>query len=198
MGLSAIDYFLVIAYFVFVIWVGIAFKKKGETGLRAYFLLGGKLPWWLLGTSMVATTFAAGTPIWVAGMAYTHGLTKQWVYWSLIFGSMLTTFFFAKLWKRTEAITDAEYIALRYSGKEAKFLRGFRALYMGFIMNALVLGSGLISICMIGGQLLGLEGETHRWTIAIVCGGVALFGAILPSKSKKMKMYNRDTIFGRV
>jgi solute:Na+ symporter, SSS family len=173
--LALIDYLLVAAYFIFVVWVGIAFKKKGETSTRSYFLAGGNLPWWLLGTSMVATTFAAGTPFLVAGWAYSSGIAKNWEWWAFLPGAMLTTFFFAKLWRRTGVITDAEYITLRYSGKEANFLRGFRALYMGFIMNALVLGTGLVAIANIGTALLGLEGSTARWIIAIICGGVAMF-----------------------
>lgn len=182
--LTSLDYLLVALYFAFAIWIGFAFKKKGERDMDAYFLSGRDLPWWLLGTSMVATTFSAGTPLLVANWAYESGIARNWEWWSFLPGAMLTTFLFARLWRRTGVRTDAEYVALRYSGREAKILRGFRALYMGFIMNGLVLGSGLVVIAKIGTTLLGVPPEAenfqlYRWGIALICGLVALFYSAL-------------------
>jgi len=175
LSLSGMDWLFIAAYFCFVVWVGIAFGKKGGASLRNYFLAGGNLPWWLLGTSMVATTFSAGTPLLVAGWAHDRGIAKNWEWWSYLIGAMLTTFFFARLWGRTGVMTDAEYIELRYSGKAGSILRGFRALYMGFIMNTFVIGSGLVTIAKIGTSLLDVHTETARWAIAGVCGLTALF-----------------------
>jgi len=174
-SLSPLDWIFIAAYFAFTIWVGVAFSKKGGANLRNYFLAGGNLPWWLLGTSMVATTFSAGTPLLVAGWAHDKGIAKNWEWWSLLIGAMLTTFLFARLWGRTGVMTDAEYIELRYSGKSGSILRGFRALYMGFIMNTFVIGSGLVAIAKIGTSLLGYDTEGARWAIAAICGLTALF-----------------------
>lgn len=177
--LAPVDYCLVAAYFVFVISIGLIMKKRAGRSRKAYFLSGQNLPWWLLGTSMVATTFSIGTPLLVAGWSREAGIAKNWEWWVFIFGQMFTTFFFAKLWRRTNVFNDAEFINLRYSGRPAAFLRGFRALYMGFVMNMLVMGTGLIASAKIGTIILGI-GPDHpnynlwQWGIAIVCGTTAL------------------------
>ena len=180
MQMNVLDYLFVVLYFAFAVWVGFAFRKRGEQDTGAYFLSGRNLPWWLLGTSMVATTFSAGTPFLVANWAYEFGLAKNWEWWGFLLSAMLTTFFFARLWRRTGVMTDAEYMHLRYSGTEARFLRGFRALYMGFLMNSLVLGGGLVIIAKIGTFLLGVDQgagnyQAYRWGVALACGLVALF-----------------------
>lgn len=179
--LAPIDYGIIAIYFAFCLWVGVSFKKKGEQhGMESYAVADRNLPWWLIGTSMVATTFSAETPLLVSGLVYTSGISRNWEWWCFLPGAMLTTFLFARLWRRTEVLTDAEYVALRYSGREARFLRGFRALYMGFIMNTIVLGSALVVSGKFGTTLLQIP-ETHpnylfyRIAIALACGLVALF-----------------------
>jgi len=179
LSLGGIDYFFVAIYFVFVITVGIVMKKRASKSRKSFFLSGQNLPWWLLGTSMVATTFSIATPLMVAGWSREAGIAKNWEWWVFLFGQMFTTFFFAKLWRRTNVFNDAQFIDIRYSGKEAAFLRGFRAFYMGFIMNILVMGTGLIAAAKIGTIILGIGAssphyEAWRWAIAILCGLTAL------------------------
>jgi Na+/proline symporter len=179
LSLSGIDYALVVLYFLFVVSVGLITQKRAGKSRKNFFLSGQNLPWWLLGTSMVATTFSIGSPLLVAGWSREAGIGKNWEWWVFLFGQMFTTFFFAKLWRRTNVFNDAQFIDVRYSGKAAAFLRGFRALYMGFIMNMLVLGTGLIAVQKIGVILLGIgpsdpNYEAWKWGITIVCGMVAL------------------------
>ena len=179
-SLSDIDYFIVGSYFAFAIIVGILTKKLSGDNMRGYFLSGQRLSWWLLGTSMVATTFALDTPLYVAGWTREFGISKNWEWWVFLFGGMFTTFFFAKLWRRSNVLNDAEFIDIRYSGKAGSFLRGFRALYMGFIMNMLVIGSQLVAISKVGTLILGIgtTDPNYRiwcWAIATVCGFTALF-----------------------
>lgn len=178
--LVGIDYAIIIAYFVINILTGLVTKKHSEEDMRGYFLSGQKLGWWLLGTSMVATTFALDTPLYVGGFTRQFGISKNWEWWVFLFGGMFTTFFFAKLWRRSNVLTDAEFIHIRYSGKVSSFLRGFRALYMGFIMNMLVIGSQLVAMSKVGSLVMGINPsdphyEAWRWGIAIVSGAVTLF-----------------------
>jgi SSS family solute:Na+ symporter len=179
-SLAGIDYLIVGFYFVLAIAVGIATKKLSGNDMRGYFLSSQRLSWWLLGTSMVATTFALDTPLYVAGWTREFGISKNWDWWVFLWGGMFTTFFFARLWRRSNVLNDAEFIALRYSGRAGSFLRGFRALYMGFIMNMLVIGSQLVAIAKVGTLVLGISTtDPHyglwSWGIAIACGFTALF-----------------------
>ncbi len=179
-SLSGIDYLIICSYFAFAIIVGVLTKKLSGDDMRGYFLSGQRLTWWLLGTSMVATTFALDTPLYVAGWTREFGINKNWEWWVFLFGGMFTTFFFAKLWRRSNVLNDAEFINIRYSGKAGSFLRGVRALYMGFIMNMLVIGSQLVAISKVGALVLGISATDPNyrawcWAIAIVCGFIALF-----------------------
>jgi solute:Na+ symporter, SSS family len=173
--LSVLDYIIIAAYFAFCMAIGVIFKRKAERGgLNSYFLSGRNLPWWLIGTSMVATTFSAETPLLVSNFVYTSGIAKNWEWWCLLPGAMLTTFFFARLWRRTEVLTDAELLVLRYSGAGAHILRAFRALYMGFVMNAIMIGSQMVVSGKFGTTLIGVApGEPNyqiwRISIAFVC-----------------------------
>ena len=179
--LSPIDYALIAAYFAFCLWVGVHFKSRGEAqGMDSYVVAGRKLPWWLIGTSMVATTFSAETPLLVANFVYTSGISRNWEWWCLLPGAMLTTFFFARLWRRTEVLTDAQLVTLRYSGPAAHMLRGFRALYMGFVMNAIVIGSQMVVSGKFGTTLVGVSPGDQNYMywnvgIAVLCSIVALF-----------------------
>ncbi len=178
--LTFADYAIIGLYFIFAIAVGFAMKGRGGKGLRSYYLSDGRLPWWILGTSMVATTFSLPTPLLVAGWVREVGIAKNWEWWVFLTGQMFTTFFFAKLWRRTNVLNDAEFIHLRYSGKEAAVLRGFRALYMGFIINILVIGQGFVAVTKFGTILFGVDRsdpdyDTWKWGIVLVCGFTALF-----------------------
>jgi SSS family solute:Na+ symporter len=179
-SLSGVDYLIVGSYFAFAVTVGVLTRKLSGDDMRGYFLSGQRLSWWLLGTSMVATTFALDTPLYVAGWTRQFGISKNWEWWVFLFGGMFTTFFFAKLWRRSNVLNDAEFINIRYSGKSGSFLRGFRALYMGFIMNMLVIGSQLVAISKVGTLVLGISTKDPNygawcWGIAVVCGFTALF-----------------------
>ncbi|MFO1078487.1 MAG: sodium:solute symporter family protein [Planctomycetota bacterium] len=140
MELHAIDWTIIAGYFVLALAIGLMFKNRAGSSFVEYFASGRSLPWWIAGTSMVATTFAADTPLWVTGKVAKHGLAGNWLWWSFAFGGMLTVFVFAKLWRRAEVLTDVELIELRYSGAPARFLRAFRAFYVAVVMNSIIIG----------------------------------------------------------
>ena len=140
MNLSAIDWAIVIGYFALSTGIGLVFTKKGGESIEEYFLSGRNVSWWLAGASMVATTFAADTPLVVTGFVFAHGVAGNWLWWSFLMSGMLTVFFFARLWRRAGVMTDVEFAELRYSGKPAAALRGFRALYLAIPINLIILG----------------------------------------------------------
>jgi Na+/proline symporter len=140
MTLSVIDWAIVAAYFLLSAGIGFAFTKRGGESLSEYFISGRQVPWWLAGASMVATTFAADTPLVVTGIVATNGVAGNWLWWCLAMSGMLTVFFFARLWRRANVMTDIEFAEIRYAGKPASFLRGFRALYLGIGVNLIILG----------------------------------------------------------
>ena len=140
MNLTAIDWAIVAAYFVASTVVGLLFTKKGGESLSEYFLSGRSAPWWLAGFSMVATTFAADTPLVVTGLVAAHGVAGNWLWWNMVMSGMLTVFFFARLWRRAGVLTDAEFAEVRYGGAPARFLRGFRAVYLALPINLIILG----------------------------------------------------------
>lgn len=134
------DWLVVAAYFLVNLLIGLYYRKKAGGSTGDYFVSGREVSWWLAGTSMVAATFAADTPLAVTGLVATQGIAGNWFWWSMCLSGMMTVFFFARLWRRAEIITDAEFVELRYAGKPAAFLRGFRALYFGILMNCLIVG----------------------------------------------------------
>ncbi|HET7456078.1 MAG TPA: sodium:solute symporter family protein [Gemmatimonadaceae bacterium] len=140
MHLSAIDWAIVAAYFLLSTGIGLLFTKKGGESLNEYFLSGRNVSWWLAGASMVATTFAADTPLVVTGLVVTKGVAGNWLWWNFVMSGMLTVFFFARLWRRAHVMTDVEFAEVRYSGKRAAALRGFRALYLAIPINLIILG----------------------------------------------------------
>jgi solute:Na+ symporter, SSS family len=140
MTLSAIDWAIVAAYFLLSTVIGLLFTKKGGESLNEYFLSGRNVSWWLAGASMVATTFAADTPLVVTGLVAAHGVAGNWLWWNMVMSGMLTVFFFARLWRRANVMTDVEFAEIRYSGAPARFLRGFRALYLAIPINLIILG----------------------------------------------------------
>jgi solute:Na+ symporter, SSS family len=140
MNLTPIDWAIVAAYFLFSTVVGLMFTKRGGESLDEYFLSGRDVKWWLAGASMVATTFAADTPLVVTGLVVAHGVAGNWLWWNMVMSGMLTVFFFARLWRRARVMTDVEFAEIRYSGAPASFLRGFRALYLAIPINLIILG----------------------------------------------------------
>ena len=140
MNLTAIDWAIVAAYFILSAGIGFAFTKRGGESLSEYFISGRQVPWWLAGASMVATTFAADTPLVVTGLVAAHGVAGNWLWWNMLMSGMLTVFFFARLWRRANVMTDVEFAEIRYSGKPAAALRGFRALYLAIPINLIILG----------------------------------------------------------
>jgi Na+/proline symporter len=140
MVLTALDWTIIAAYFAVSLAIGLYYSRRAGRGVGEYFLSGRDLPWWLAGTSMVATTFAADTPLAVAGFVARNGIAGNWIWWNAAIGSMLTVFFFARLWRRAGILTDVEFAELRYAGRPAALLRGFRALYLGLPINCVIIG----------------------------------------------------------
>ncbi|MBC8166125.1 MAG: Na+:solute symporter [Bryobacteraceae bacterium] len=140
MQLTWLDWLVVALYFLVNIGIGFYYKARAGSSVSEFFLSGRNVPWWLAGTSMVATTFAADTPLAVTGLVATRGIAGNWVWWNFVASGMLTVFFYARLWRRSGVMTDIEFSEIRYSGKPAAFLRGFRALYLGIPINCIVLG----------------------------------------------------------
>jgi len=135
-----IDWSIVVVYFIINILIGLYYYKKSSGNTENFFLSGRKMTWWLAGLSMVATTFAADTPLAVTELVGQNGIAGNWLWWNMMIGGMLTVFFFARLWRRANILTDVEFIELRYSGKAASFLRGFKAIYLGIFMNVIIMG----------------------------------------------------------
>ena len=148
---------IVATFFVVVIGIGWVASKTAGKDTTEFFLGGRGMPWWLLGISMVACTFSADTPNLVTGMVREDGVAKNWAWWAFLITGMVTVFIYAKLWRRSNIMTDLEYYELRYSGKAASFLRGFRALYLGIFFNTLIMGTVTLAAIKIGGVMLGIK-----------------------------------------
>src|SRR6187399_2311873 len=140
MQLSMPDWAAIAVYFLFNLAVGFYYRARAGKSTGEFFLGGRNVPWWLAGTSMVATTFAADTPLAVTGMVARNGIAGNWLWWNFVASGMLTVFFYARLWRRSGVMTDVEFAEIRYAGKPAAFLRGFRALYLGLPINCIILG----------------------------------------------------------
>ena len=166
MTLSSIDWIIVGVYFAFSLAVGVWASKQAGEDTKSFFLAGRNMPWWLLGVSMVATTFSTDTPNLVTDLVRQNGVSGNWAWWAFLLTGMLTVFVYANLWRRSGVLTDIEFYELRYSGKAAAFLRGFRALYLGLVFNVLVMGSVSLAAVKFGEIVLGLPGWV---TLAIAC-----------------------------
>ncbi|MDE2877066.1 MAG: Na+:solute symporter, partial [Gemmatimonadota bacterium] len=141
MQLVTLDWFVIALYGLTALSIGLYFARRAGKGTDEFFLSGRQLPWWLLGTSMVATTFSTDTPNLVADLVRTGGVAQNWVWWAFLITGMCTAFFYARLWRRSGALTDIEFYELRYSGRPAAFLRGFRALYLGVVFNVIIIAT---------------------------------------------------------
>ena len=166
MLLSTLDWTIVGAYFILSLIVGIWASKQAGTDTKSFFLAGRNMPWWLLGVSMVATTFSTDTPNLVTDLVRQNGVSGNWGWWAFLLTGMLTVFVYANLWRRSGVLTDIEFYELRYSGKPAAFLRGFRALYLGLVFNVLVMGAVSLAAVKFGEIVLGLSGWV---TLTIAC-----------------------------
>ena len=155
MTLTYLDWGIIILFFVLTLVIGLLVSKKAGTSSTEFFLSGRNMPWWLLGISMVATTFSADTPNLVTDIVRKNGVSGNWVWWAFLLTGMLTVFVYAKLWRKSGVVTDLEFYELRYSGKGAAFLRGFRALYLGVFFNIIIMASVCLAAIKIGSVLLG-------------------------------------------
>ena len=167
MTLSLFDWTVIAAYFLFNLGIGIYYARRATGSTSEFFLSGRNVPWWLAGTSMVATTFAADTPLAVTGFVAKNGIAGNWLWWNFVMSGMLTVFLYARLWRRAGVMTDIEFAELRYSGKPAAFLRGFRALYLGLPINCIILGWVNLAMVKILEITLGLN---KRGAILVVIG----------------------------
>src|SRR5712675_660876 len=166
MTLTLLDWVVIAGYLLLMMLLGIYFRRRSSRDTEEYFVSGRKVTWWLAGTSMVATTFAADTPLVVTGLVYTQGIAGNWLWWSFLPSGMMTVFLFARLWKRSGLLTDAQFAEMRYTGKPAAFLRGFRAIYLGLLMNCVILGWVTKAMTSIVGSVLG-KSETASLAICI-------------------------------
>ena len=160
MKLSLADWLVIGAYLAFTLIQGLYFSRRSGRSTADYFVSGRRAPWWLIGTSMVATTFAADTPLVVTGLVYRNGIAGNWIWWSMLPAGIMTVFLFARLWVRAGLLTDVEFAECRYAGKPAAFLRGFRAVYLGLLVNCVILGWVTKAMTTIVSVILGLSERT--------------------------------------
>ena len=170
MRLEFWDWLVIAAYGAITLGIGLRFAGRAGKGTQEFFLSGRTLPWWLLGTSMVATTFSTDTPNLVTDLVRTGGVSSNWVWWAFLITGMCTVFFYARLWRRSGVFTDMGFYELRYSGRPAAFLRGFRALYLGVFFNVMIMATVTLAAIKIGGVLLGLD----KYTTVLVAGGITV------------------------
>ncbi|MFT5302762.1 MAG: SSS family solute:Na+ symporter, partial [Mariniblastus sp.] len=169
MHLTTIDYLIIAAYFVIVVGIGLWFRNRAGKNISEYFISGRSLPWWVAGTSMVATTFAADTPLAVVGLTIQHGMAGNWFWWAFALGGMVTVFVYAKLWRRAEVMTDVELVEMRYSGKPAAALRGTRAIYVALIVNPIIIG-------WVTGAMVTVLNQTVLYNVGATAVETQLFG----------------------
>src|SRR5438876_3216798 len=165
MKLTLLDWIVIAAYFLFNLSIGIYYARRARGSTDEFFLSGRDVPWWLAGTSMVATTFAADTPLAVTGFVARNGIAGNWLWWNFVMSGMMTVFLYARLWRRAGVMTDVEFAELRYSGRPAAFLRGFRALYLGIPINCIIIGWVNLAMMKILQITLGLDANGALWAL---------------------------------
>lgn len=174
-SLSTLDYVLICLFFASTLLIGFVVSKKSGKNSSEFFLSGKNMPWWLLGLSMVATTFSTDTPNLVTDIVRNNGVSGNWVWWAFLFTGLLTVFVYAKLWRKSNVNTDIEFYELRYGGKPSRFLRGFRSIYLGVVFNVLAMAGVTLAAIKIGQVMLGLE----PWQVVISAGLITVvFSAI--------------------
>src|SRR3974377_146903 len=166
MSFTLLDWSAIVGYLAITLILGLWFRSRSGKSVDDYFVSGRDVNWWLAGTSMVATTFAADTPLVVTGLVYTQGISGNWLWWGSVLSGLLAVFLFARLWRRSGLLTDVQFAEMRYAGKPAAFLRGFRALYLGLLMNCLILGWVTKALQSIVGSALG-KSESASLAICI-------------------------------
>lgn len=176
--MTFLDWAIIFSYLALMVFIGFYFKNQAGKSLADFFLGGRNLPWYVAGVSMVATTFAADTPLWVTEKVAQHGVSGNWLWWNMLIGGMLTTFFFAKLWRRAEILTELELIEIRYSGKAASFLRGFKAVYMGVFLNAVIIGWVNAALATILVVFFDLPESQVIWYVASAMVLVAVYSTL--------------------
>ncbi len=175
MQLATLDWLVLATFLIFSLGVGIALARRAGSSSKEFFLAGRNMPWWLLGISMVATTFSTDTPNLVADIVRQQGVAGNWVWWAFLLTGMLTTFVYARLWRRSGVETDVGFYELRYSGRLAAFLRGFRAVYLGAFFNVVIMASVTLAAIKIGGVLLGID----PLTTVLVAGSLTVIYSML-------------------
>lgn len=165
MQLHPIDWIIIAGYVVAALGVGVYFSKRASTNITEFFIAGRTLPWWVAGTSIVATTFAVDTPLVVSGLVRGEGIYANWLWWCILMGGLLSTFFYARLWRRAAILTDVEFIELRYEGRSAAILRVLLAVYGSVLKNAIIMGWVILAMAKVCDVLLGWDRE---WSIAIM------------------------------
>lgn len=178
MILETLDWIIIIIFLLISLYIGLKFKNKASGSLTDFFLAGRNLPWYIAGLSMVATTFAADTPLWVTEVIKKNGISGNWLWWNMLIGGMLTTFFFAKMWRKANVLTELEFLELRYSGKVTKLFRKFKAVYLGLFFNTIIIGwvnAAMIKILMI---FLNIDYSTAFIYIAILMILIAVYSSL--------------------
>jgi SSS family transporter len=178
MQLTTLDWSFIAAFFVLSLVIGIVVSKRAGESASEFFLSGRNMPWWLLGFSMVATTFSADTPNLVTDIVRKNGVSGNWQWWAFLLTGMLTVFVYAKLWRRSGVLTDLEFYEMRYSGKAAAFLRGFRAIYLGVFFNVMIMATVSLAAIKIGGVLLGLSPAQTILIASVVTVVYTSFGGL--------------------
>ncbi len=169
-SLSTFDYSIIFGFFSITLFIGIYVSKKSGKNATEYFLSGRTMPWWLLGVSMVATTFSTDTPNLVTDIVRTNGVSGNWSWWAFLITGLLTVFVYAKLWRKSNVKTDLEFYELRYGGKPAEFLRKFRAIYLGVIFNVITMAAVTLAAIKIGGIML----ELCHWCTVFSAGLISV------------------------
>ncbi len=178
MNVTALDWGIIAAFFIISLVIGLASVKSAGSSAKEFFLSGRNMPWWLLGVSMVATTFSADTPNLVTDMVRKDGVAGNWAWWAFLLTGMLTVFVYAKLWRRSESTTDLEFYEMRYSGKGAAFLRAFRAIYLGVFFNVVIMATVSLAAIKIGGVMLGLSPVQTLLIASVVTVVYSSFGGL--------------------
>src|SRR5579862_1811114 len=166
MHISTIDWVIIAASLLVSFGPSFFFRKRAGKSTSEFFASGRSVPWWLAGLSMVATTFSSDTPNLVTDIVRRQGVSGNWVWWAFVLTGVATVFFYARLWRRSGVMTDLEFYEIRYSGKAASFVRGFRSVYLGLFFNCIIMATVNLAACKIAGVLLGMP----RWETLIISG----------------------------
>lgn len=178
MALAWIDWFVIGGFVLISLAIGLYYKNRAGKSLTDYFLSGRNLPWYIAGISMVATTFAADTPLAVTELVAKNGISGNWIWWNMLIGGLLTTFFFARLWRKANILTELEFIELRYSGKPAAFLRGFKSIYLGIFMNTIIIGWVNVALMTLLEVFFNIPSSELLWYVAAAMAIAVLYSTL--------------------